>query len=464
LKAAAVLSALAASGCALHLQVPEIDPRLREPVAPAAEPSHVAAVARVPFSVLADLIERRALPPVERGGNLGFAQWRVHAAREGRVSVRGENEWLCFAVPFRGQGHIATALGQIERLLRVSVDVCAVPRLDADAGLRFDRPVARVLVDQGGLVGPAQVLAQIASEQIQAFAGAQLTDYVRDVRVPTSDALRPVLASLERPFPLPDGACLRLRPLRVRIGQPGVDPGTLRLAASLECAPTVDQPCAGAQALRPPAPPPLLVDDTLQHPPARLNLPIAFSLERIEREAATALRKLGRIALANGGWLEVHGLKLHTAKGAVLAEMQVAGEVKDRWLGLIPVQRKVDGELALWGVPQVDEAGLVSVRDLQVELTSGDALVAIGAALQRSRVVALLGERLRIEPRQVRAEVDKAIAGLQRKVVAVGTGADLPVRIDVREAKIAGVKARGGRLEVETRFAGHVVVGETSAQ
>ncbi|MSP93395.1 MAG: DUF4403 family protein [Myxococcales bacterium] len=448
--------------CALHLRAPEPDPRADRPVAPADRASHVSAVARVPFAWLASMVERQTGQPIRRSERAGFADWSLDIGRDGPVTVRAADDRLCLALPFRGEGRIATPLGALQRPFAALVELCAVPRLEPGGALRLDRPVATVRLERPEVGGPGKVLADIAAEHLQAFAADQLAAAVAQLRVPADDVLGPVLRSLDQSLALGDGACVRLRPSEVRLAQPGVDADAVRMSASLVCLPTVEQPCArGAQ--RPMRPPPIEVVDELQHPLTHLTLPIGVGLERVESEVAAALQRSGRIAVG-AGWVEVKGVRLHTARGALLVRAAVVGEVHDRVLGLFPVTRQVVGEVALWGKPLVDATtGALSVEDLQVDLATDDTWLGLAVALQRSQLHAVLTRHLRIDPRQIDAMVRQAVEGLGRRGVRLGAAGDLPVRVDVQRAHVVAVHAVAGRLELVVAFEGRIVIGSTAA-
>ncbi len=448
------------SSCALHVRAPEPDLPAQRPLPPSNEISHIAAVARLPLPMLAALLEKEALPPVHMEDHSGFVGWSFDVQRSGRVGARAQDGILCFQVPFHGTGRVQALGGSMEKALDATIDVCSRPKLTPSGLLRLEEPAVRVSMDRVDFGGPARPIFDNMAAHLERLTGKQIADYLRTLQVPVGDFVRPTTAALYKPFPLRPGTCLQLRPLSLRLAQPEVDPVSLRLAASIATQPTVEEPCGPAQR---PQSLPMVVDDNLQHPETTLVLPIAVQLDTVRSQVLAQLQALGPIQLAGAGdpsqgWIEVTGLKLYSAGGALLARAQIRGEVRDRFL-FMPFTRKIDGEFLLWGTPRITDAG-VDLRNVQVDLETTDRLASLGAALQRQHIAEILGEKLRIPRTQVEQQARQALQSLATGVMVAGE--HLPVRIDTRTLTLQDVRTAGQRLEVLVRFTGYVVLGDTT--
>lgn len=457
--------ALLLPGCALHLRAPTPDFEDRTPVAPAAEVSHLAAVAHLPLDLLAAMVEQQTVAPIQRGDRLGFATWSIELARQGRVVARGQDGSLCFSVPFQGMGRI-TAMGQtLSRVLAARVELCAQPRLengtrpDEGATLRLLDPVARIQLDRQEIGGPGRALLDIAAEQLEHHAGRDLAAYARTLRLPTVNALAPLLKALVQPMPLgsatqPDAqGCLKLRPQALRLAQPEVDANALRLAVSVTALPTVEQPCRPSPTAV--ALPRAEVQEPLQHPKTRMLLAVGVSLATVQAELLAALRKLGRISLKDQGHVEITGLRLDSANGALLVRAKVVGVIRDSFLG-IAISRPLDGELLLWGIPTLDRDA-IHLADVHLDLQTDDGVVGLGAALKRARLTEIVQETLRLPRARIEGEAKAALKQLE-KGIRLGDQT-VPVRIDQELLTLEHVAARGQRLDVLVRFVGQIVVG-----
>jgi len=115
----------------------------------------------------------------------------------------------------------------------------------------------------------------------------------------------------------------------------------------------------------------------------------------------------------------------------------------------------------LWGVPELT-ATHVQLGQIQLDLQTDDSLASVGAMLKRSQITEVVQEKLKIS----RAEIDKLarlqLAALQQTVQVAGQS--MPVRVDVKELTLDSVTAANGRLQVQVRFVGYVVVGETETR
>lgn len=450
------------SGCALHVRAPDPDLAAPRPVPPSHEISYLAAVARMPLPTLGTLLETQALQPLHMEDRSGFLGWAFDMQRAGNVVVRAQDGILCFLVPFHGRGKVTALGGSMEKALDAAVDVCARPRLTPSGLLRLEAPAVRVSMNRVDFGAAAAPLMANLTERLEKIVGTQVADYLKTLQVPVGDFVTPTTAALYRPIPLQQGACLQLRPLSLRLAQPEADPSTLRLAASIATQPTVEEPCGPAQKPQRLA---MAVDDDLQHPETTLTLPIAVRLQTVRDQVLAELQRLGHIELAGKGnpkqgWIEVTGLELKSAGGALLARAKIRGEVRDRFL-FIPFTRKIDGEFLLWGVPVLTEKA-IELSKVQVDLETDDSLTSLGAALQRQHIAEVLGERLRIPRAQIEGQAKAALQSLA-KGVSVG-GVALPVRIETHKLTLDEVRTQGQRLEVLVRFQGYVVLGETARQ
>lgn len=453
-----LLLAALMSGCAIHLHTPDPDLPDRTPVRPAGEASSIAAVARLSHQTLARLIEAQTAEAQAGQEQLGLlsATWRVQ--RDGRAAVRSDDRGrLCFALPYAGQGKVA-ALGQrLERDLRLQILLCARPVLDSAATLRLADPDARVLIDRSTIGGPLAALTDAVASKLQEVAGREAVERLRRLSVPTGDFMTPLQNTLDQPLNLPRDACLKLRPLSVWLAQPAVDPSALRLGAAVQALPTVEQPCVREATAVRRAKLPVAVTDDLQQPKTLLLLPLGLSLEGLASQVQAAVDQLGRMETAQG-WLQVGKVKLSTARGALLVRAAVTGELRDK-LWFIPLTRKIQGEVVLWGVPQLDRDG-VGLADLSLDVQSDDALVDLGASLRRSALIDTVKGKLRLPRALIEGEARRALANLGSGV-DVG-GEKLPIRVETEQLSLEQVAASGQRLDVVVRFVGQVIIGDTA--
>jgi hypothetical protein len=438
--------------CALHLRAPEADPVDDRPVQPAGEVSYIAAVAQLPFATLAALADQALLSPVKRGGRVAFAEWSVAVGKSGPVAVRAENGLLCFKAPFRGQGTLL-AVTRLERAVEAAVEVCALPRLDANGSVKLQDPVVRVALGGLEVGGSTQVLYNALAEQLQHVTGEQLADHLSRLAVPAGDLVEPLAGALTKPMALSGGACLRLRPDSMRLAQPVVTSSGLRLAASIAARPTLERPCS-AQVATTGRLPRTVVDD-LSHPQTVLVLPVAVSLASVHDDLLRALQAKGPIRM-NNGELAIRGLRLDSAQGRLLARVAVQGEVRDSFL-LIPFKRQIDGEVAVWGVPDVTERD-IGLRDVQLDVATADTVAGLAAAWQRERLTEVVAGKARVPRTDIEAEARKAIEGFASGQRLAGQ--PLRIRVDTRELAIQQVRAAGQRLELLVRFAGYIVLGD----
>ena len=451
----AMFAVLTLSSCALHLRAPDLDVGADRPVAPATEPSHLAAVVRLPLPVVAALVEQQVTEPIERTEKVGPMTWTLQVARQGSIVARSDGGNLCFDVPFRGTGTVTALGGKLERKLDAHIGLCAVPHLGPRGVLTLNDVTVRVQVAHSDLGPLTKPLFDGLAAQLEQVAGRQLIDYLKTLEIPANQAWAPLTAMLSRDIALPQGACLRLRPQALELGQPEVDPSALRLSVHVTALPTVEQPCAKV----PPslASVPVTVSGDLQHPPTRLLLPVGIGLEKLGEEVGKSLHALGRIETGNG-WLEVQGVRLGTARDVLVVRAQVKGEVRDSVLW-IPYHRAVDGEVLLWGVPQLDET-VVRLASVQMDLRTDDGLTELGAALKRARLTEIVEKKLQVPRALLERQAREALLDIGKGLEFAGQR--MPVRIDTETLQLEKARAMAGRLEVQVRFVGQIVIGDTN--
>ena len=454
------LLAIMTSGCTVHLRTPDPDLVDRTPVRPAGEPSSIAAVARFNHDSLARIVEQQTSKALAGKEQLGIlaAHWQLQ--REGRVLARGDDRGrLCFTLPFAGKGVVA-AIGQsLEHDLKAQVSVCARPQLDGNAALRLVEPDARVLIDRSTIGGPLALLVDAVASKLQSVAGQEAVERLRALVVPTGDFMTPLLETLHQPLSLANDACLKLRPLSIWLAQPAVDPTAVRLGAAVQAMPTVEQPCVQESA-RPAVRSvrtPVAVTDNLQQPKTFLLLPIGIALDSLAEQVQASVQQLGKIE-SEQGWLQVGKVRLSTSRGALLVRAQITGELRDKLL-FIPLTRKIQGEVVLWGVPELTREG-IGLANLNLDVQSDDTLVDLGASLRRSVLVATIQSKLRIPRAKIESEARRSLANLG-PAVNVG-GEKLPIRVETEQLTLEQVAAAGQRLDVIVRFVGHIVVGDTA--
>ena len=453
-----VLLATALAGCAVQLQAPQPDLPDRTPMRPAPQLSHLAAVARIPHATLARLAQahlNQGQSGTEAAGMLQ-ATWQV--TRDGPVAVHGDERGrLCFVTPFKGSVEVA-ALGQrLQRDLRGKLNACARPELDSGAALHMRDADARVLIDRSAIGGPVAFVLDAIVTKLQAVAGEAALTKLRELVLPTWDALGPLQTMLQTPIALPDGSCVKLRPQSVRVTQPTIDPSALRMGASIAALPTAEQPCVREAQLPDAGRLPASVADNLDSPKTFLLLPVALAIENLRKPMQDEMERIG-VLKTDQGWVKVTGIRLSTAKGSLLVHAAIVGEVQDKFL-FIPIRRPLSGEVLLWGTPQVGRDG-VELTKLEMELHTDDRLVALGAALKHSQLVDVVSKYAKIPRDRIDAMARKALDDISQGIY-VGKE-KLPARISTDQLQIESVTAAGQRLEVLVRFVGQVVIGDTA--
>ena len=429
------------------------------PPRPAAEPSQIAAVARIPWATLNTALSAATVKPVELGQSSPLGSWKLTVSRGDPSSVGAEGELVCVRVPVRADGHVAAFGRKLGRSLAAVVKGCARPRLSGAGAVTLAEP--RVQVDiaaAGSLALNTAVLRETLTKHLHASVAPQIKRLMDHVAVPIDGALTPLTTALSRPLSLGklhgQAACLVLRAERLEVAQPDVEPGGLRLSVALHCRPTVEVPCREPSA---PGPSPgIETVATVQHQPTRLLLPVEMPLVPAERDVDRALHKRGPIKL-QGGALTLGKVRLATSKGLVLVHVDVGGTLASSVLGF-SVQKQVRGGFAVWGKPDI-QRGDVVLSGVGLALDSDDKLTEIAAALARERIAASISAQVKIP----RARIEKAAReqlGSLSKGIAYG-GARWPVRVDTKRLAIASVTATGGRLVVLVAFEGWIVVGDT---
>ncbi len=456
------LLVLAASACTLHVVAPEPDVRTIAAVEPAAETSFLAAVARLPLMQLAGIVEHYALVPVHRTGDSGPVHWGIDVARGGIVTPRAEQGALCLLVPFRVAAH-AQALGaNLDKTLGADIDLCARPTLTPAGELHLDNVVARVNLQNLNLPGPLAMLSSVAVDALQNLVARQLVELLGKLTLPVTAAVAPMTTALNRPMALQQQACLKLRPQGITTSQPEVDPSALRLAIVVAALPTVEQPCVAVlPGQAPPRPVAITVARELNVPETRMLLPIGVSLDAVQAQTERQLITGKPLPLGqpgeDRGWIQLDGIRLDSAKGALLIHVKVHGEVADKFLWL-PIHRKVEGEFLIWGLPEVT-ATEIHLTDVHLDLQTDDRLVELAVALKKADLTAQIAAQVRIPRDSIEAQARAAVLGLAQPLDV--DGQKLPVRIEIKQLAVEQVRATGQRLEVLVRFVGQILIGAT---
>ncbi len=456
-----LLLPLALSACTLHVVAPEPDVRTLQPVEPAAETSFIAAVARLPFVQLAGLVERYALAPVHRDGESGLVRWSVDVTRAGIVTPRSDNGALCLLVPFRVLARAQAFGSNLDKALNADIDLCAQPALSPNGDLHLNGVVARVSLQNLNLPGPLSLLSNVAVDALQNLLARQLTDLISKVSLPVASAVAPMTAAMNRPMPLQQQACLKLRAQGITATQPEVDPSALRLAIVVAALPTVEQPCVLAADVATQLPVAIHVARELSVPETRLLLPIGISLDAVRAQTEKQLVTGRPLPLGkpgeDRGWIQLDGIRLDSAKGALLMHVRVHGEIADSFLW-IPIHRKIEGEFIIWGVPEVTPTE-IHLTDVHLDMQTDDRLVELAVALKNADLTAQIAAQVRIPRDGIEAQARTAVLGLAQPLDV--DGQKLPVRIEIKQLTVERVRAAGQRLEVLVRFVGQILIGAT---
>ena len=454
-----IVAAWLATGCVRHLRVPPADLHDVAPVKPADALSFLGASLHLTHPQLVALLEPQLPPPFAGTQRVGPLSLQYQVGRSGALQLFADAEQrLCVQQFLAGTGQIRSPLYDHTQQLQAQLLACVRPTLDGAGLLRLQQPVVRVLVERGGLTGPVGSLLDFLSDDLQQRASAWATQALGAVTIPTAPLLQPVVARLQQPMALAQGACLRLRAQSVLLGQPKVARSGLALAASVAAKPSVEQPCSTAP--QPMARPKVAVAAELRAPQTWLQLPIGVTLATLQKPLEDALVGRGRVAL-DAGWLRVLGVRLQTSGGKLLARVRIDGAYQTKLLGFIPWNQKIAGEVLLLGEPVVERGGM-RIANLQVDVRSDSDLVEWAASLKRSDLVRLVEAHLQVSAKQVQDAASTALRGWSQQVDAAGVR--LPVHVRMDELSLQRVAATGQRLILEVRFVGQVSVGEQPAE
>jgi len=102
----------------------------------------------------------------------------------------------------------------------------------------------------------------------------------------------------------------------------------------------------------------------------------------------------------------------------------------------------------------------VRLASVQLDLRTADGLTQLGAALKRARLTETVEKKLQVSryflENQARAALLDVGKGLEL------AGHHIPVRIDTETLQLETARALAGRLEVQVRFVGQIVIGDTN--
>lgn len=456
-----LLAALVPSGCAIHLRAPEADPVGAAPVAaPAA--TTIVTVVRLGPAELGGLLDAATAATARYGQRSAIVgQWSLEVSRAGQTSVRGQDDRLCLAAPLQGKGSIEVFGRRLDRRVDARIEVCARPLLLANGKLRLADPQIGVRVGDGRVELSSKVLADTLGKHVRDVLRPKIEAAYEAASWPIAPHFTPLLQALDRRFVLEGDGCGRLRPQRLEVGQPIVEDGGLRIPAALTVRPTLELPCVSA----PPraeaqAEVAIVPSPDLRFSATTLRVHVALSTERLTTKLRETLRARPPVAV-EGGALHFDDVSLATAGGNLRVVAKVRGKVGGRWLGLVPVQRAVDGEVVVWGPLQVSDEE-VALATPQLLLHSDDDVTRIAAALQRERLVGEVEKHARLPLGPALQHARKALAAWGRAFSVAGVA--MPVRIDERSLRVEAVRAEAGRLVAVVAFVGHVVVGATPPQ
>ncbi len=466
------------AGCALQVEVPRPDPVARLPPVKAPMGSLSLAVELEPAQ-LAAAIDGATAEPLRYGQRSAIVGgWSLQVERRGAVGVTAEDGRLCVRMPFAGQGRIEVLGRALDHAVDGALVLCARPRVRPDAHLVLEDAEVRVEVDRRRVELATRVLVETLQAALGDGPAAAARRRCEALAIPLAPLVQSRLQALRAPIALEAdvdaaasfgrdgrsarrevaGACLRVRPERLMVGQPVVSDGRRRSPARLEGRPSGSLPC-GADGAAPAGAPPVAVagDPDLRALPLALTLPLAMRLDDLAPRAAAALRDRGAIALAGGGAVTLRSPRIAAAAGRLTVRADIAGQVRDRWLGVVPVRRDVVGALAIWGTPVLEE-GAVALREVRFDLGGGDRVQAIATALQRDPISAAMGRALRLPTAPLLQRAEAMLNQLDAGI-AMGDGSRIPARVDRKALSLKGVRVESGWLIVEAAFVGHVVIG-----
>lgn len=451
---------LLATGCAVTLRAPTPDALQARPVAAPTSLGSLSMSVRLTADTIAAWLDDASAEPTRYGQTAAMVgRWSLEVRRQGPARVWADGERLCVALPFAGDGQIEVLGQRLQRSVSAGLRVCARPRVRPDAHLTLTDVIIGVELDRSRMELATRVLVETMARHLGEIVAKATQARVEALAVPIAPLIQPRLAALHRPWDLGEGACLRIRPERIWIGQPVVEEAALRLPLRLDARPSAELPCAAAPATAEARQEPVAIagDPDLRVIDLRLRLPIGVSLRSMEPELAKALAARGRIATDGGGWVRVGAARLDSAGGAVLVRADVAGALRGRVLGLIPVERDVRGEVLFWGRPTL-RADHVEIDAPVLDVRSDDRVTELVAALQREELAAATARASRVPTAPLLARADAMLRKLGEGV-DVG-GQRLPIRVDRKSLTLVAARAVDGRLVVEAEFIGHIVIGE----
>jgi hypothetical protein len=450
-----------ATGCAIHLVAPTPDVG-RAGVVPPAPTSGLAIVAVVGEAELTSWLTGVTSAPAHFGQSSAIVgSWSLDVARSGKAHAYGRDDEICFDLPFTANGQLEVFGRRLDRALQARVLACAVPRLRANASLAFDSPHVTFHLDGARMEMSSKILATTFGRYLADVAAPAIQAALDHAAVPMAERLQQAAAPLFATVDLGQGACLRLRPQRLVIGQPVVEGRGLRLPSQLDIRPTVEAPCVGASdaAGRRPEPTaetlPVVASPDLRIQKTRLVLPIGVATEQLTASLAQGLRTSGRLRF-DRGWVEIVDARLDTAGGLLLVRARVKGELQGKVLGLVPWRRAIDGEVLIWGLPHVQD-GVISLADPKLDVRSDDDVGEVAVALQRDGLTKRTAALLRIDTAPMLRQAEATIATMARGL-KLGTTV-LPIRAVQASLAVERVRGVGGRVVVDVVFVGHIVVG-----
>lgn len=454
---ALLVVSLGLAGCAIPLRAPTPD-GLRPRAAPSTRPGAIAVAATLDSAAVGALADDAAAASARFGQQAdGLGGWSLQVTREGPAEVVADGDRICIGLPLRGDGMIAVLGQRLERSLRATVRVCARPRMRPDALL--------VLEDAAVAVVPAgervELSSRVLTDALRRHAGTTFADAVRErigrIAIDIGRPLAQALASLREPMAIPGRGCLLLRPARLRVGQPVMEGGGIRVPAQLEVTPSVVLPCPAA-ASAPPRPLQVLGDPDLRAEKVELSIPVAVDVRQLGPRIAEALARQAEIKVDGGGTVRLGAVAVATAGDALLIRIAAAGVVRDRLLGLVPWQREVRGEVLLWGRPSL-RGDVVVLEGLDVDLQGDDRVARIAMALKRSEVRAIVARHATIPIAPMVNQARQDIAGLEIRFA----GDRMQARVHEPALVATGARALPGWLVVDVQFRGHIVISTAVA-
>lgn len=457
---AAVAWSMVTGGCAVLLRAPTPDALQVRPVAAPTSLGSLSMSVRLEAATLSGWLDDLTARPAHYGQAAAMVgRWSLDIRRHGEARVWADGDRLCVALPFEGDGKIEVLGQRLQRAVQAGLRVCARPRVRPDAQLTLTDVVIGVELDRSRVELATRVLVETMARHLGDVVAKATQGRIEALAVPIAPLVRPRLATLQRPIDLGEGACLRVRPERVWIGQPVVEDAALRLPLRLDARPSAELPCAQQQE---PSNGEVAIagDPDLRVIDLRLRLPIGVTLQSIEPAVARELTARGRLPLQDGGWAEIAGVRLDGAGDAMLIRAQMRGALRGHVLGLIPVQRDVRGEVLFWGRPTL-RGDHVELDTPALEVRSDDRVTDLVAAMQREKLAAATAKASRVPTAPLLRRAEAMLERLGKGVDVAGH--HLPIRVDRKSLQLVSARAVDGRLVVEAEFSGHLVIGELDA-